>query len=282
MNIEMLCNNHDKTGENPMWDDRRNVFFWTDIPRGLLWSFDPASGDVDRIYEGDPVGGFTMQEDGRLLLFRVSDVAAFDPATGDVRSLIPFADDGVPRFNDVIAAPDGSVLAGTMGRDLKGGLYHVSLDGTITNLWRGTNCSNGMAFTEDGRTMYWSDSTARQIHACDYDPATGRPTRRTVVVQTPQGEGVPDGMTVDTDGNLLSARWDGHGVFIYTPSGDPVAKIDVPAARPSACIFGGPDLDELYITTAVAGGGGDADGGLYRITGLGRRGRAEFRSRVRL
>lgn len=278
MKIETICNNHDETGENPMWDDRRGMFFWTDIPRGLLWAFDPDTGEVEQIYEGDPVGGFTLQDDDDLLLFRVNDIAKFNPETGDVTSVIAFADDGVPRFNDVIAGPDGSVLAGTMGKDNRGGLYHVTRDGRIKNLWRGTNCSNGMAFTEDRQTLYWTDSPGRTIYACDYDEATGIPTRRDPVVTITDAKTVPDGMTLDTNGNLLSARWDGHGIFIYSPAGELIEKIELEAARPSACIFGGENLDELYVTTAAAGETDTVDGCLYRITGLGRQGRPECRS----
>jgi len=282
MNIETICNNHDKTGENPMWDDRRGMFFWTDIPSGYLWAFDPEVGEVEQIYEGDQVGGFTMQDDGKLLLFRETDIAKFDPETGELESVIPFNIDGIPRFNDVIAATDGTVIAGTMGKDKQGGLFHVSTDGRIDELWRGTNCSNGMAFTEDLKTMYWTDSTAKTIYACDYDRATGRPTRRDAVVQLGEGEGTTDGMTLDTEGNLLSARWGGHGVFVYNPAGELIEKIELEAERCSACIFGGPNMDELYVTTAAAGETDTVDGSLYRVTGTGRRGRPEFRSKVML
>jgi len=101
-------------------------------------------------------------------------------------------------------------------------------------------------------------------------------------VEVPEGEGGPGGMTLDADGHLLSARWNGHGVFIYSPAGELIEKIAIAAARPSACIFGGPNMDELYVTSAAAGDATGHNGALFRITGSGRTGRPEFRSKVLL
>ena len=228
------------------------------------------------------VGGFTFQEDGRWLLFRERDVAVFDPvARGEPRPIASFEHDRVPRFNDVIAAPDGRVFAGTMGRDLQGGLFRMDHDRTITSLWRGTNTANGMAFTADLATMYWTDTTGRTIWAFDYDREAGALTNRRPFVQIPEGEGGPDGLTIDTEGRLYSARYGGSGVYVYSPGGAVVEKIELPVPKVTSCLFGGPERDELYITTA----GGDPDtaqgeaGAVFRVK-PGARGRPEFRSRI--
>lgn len=279
--VELIANYRCACGENPLWDDRRQCLFWTDIPTRRLFKLDVTTGQHEQIHAGDQqVGGFTFQQDGRLLLFRERDIALLND-DGTAEPKVQFSDAGVPRFNDVMADPDGRVLAGTMGKDQRGGLYRVDHDGTVTNLWRGTNCANGMAFTADLQTLYWTDSTSRTIAAYDYDRATGTPSDPRIIVSVPQGEGVPDGMTIDTEGRLYCSRFGGSAVFIYSPTGEPLDRIDMPVEKITSCCFGGDDLRDLYITTA--GGDPDApsgdDGGVWRCR-LDAQGRREFRSQI--
>jgi len=280
--IELIANYHCMCGENPLWDDRRQCLFWTDIPTGRLFCFDHASGRHAPIHSGEPVGGFTLQENGALILFRVTDIACLDEEGEQARSLVPFEDEGVPRFNDVIAAPDGTVFAGTMGADGRGGVYYVDHDLGVTNLWRGTNCSNGMAFTADQKTFYWTDTTHRVIHRYDYDRASGQLANPGPFVEFAPDAPGPDGMTLDADERIYTARFGGAAVTVLDDGGGRIDQIDLPVEKVTACIFGGPKLDELYITTA--GGnpetpGDSADGGLFRIK-LDTVGRPEFRSRL--
>ena len=280
--VELIANYRCACGENPLWDDRRQCLFWTDIPTGRLFCFDHASGRHAPIYAGDPVGGFTLQEDGALILFRVTDIARLDEEGQQAGSLVPFADEGVPRFNDVIAAPDGTVFAGTMGKDGRGGVYHVDHDLGIANLWRGTNCSNGMAFTADHSAFFWTDTTNRVIYRYDYDRESGQLANPRPFVEFEADAPGPDGMTLDAEERIYTARFGGSQVTVLDPAGQHVDQIDLPAEKVTACIFGGPKLDELYITTA--GGNADnpdgsADGGLFRVK-LDTVGRPEFRSRL--
>jgi len=285
--IELIANYHCKCGENPLWDERRHCLFWTDIPTGRLFCFDHASGRHAPIYRGEPVGGFTLEEDGAVMLFRVADVARMGDEGEQPVPLIGFADEGVPRFNDVIAAPDGTVFAGTMGKDGRGGVYHVDHARVVRNLWRGTNCSNGMAFTADLKTFYWTDTTHRVIYRYDYDAESGRVANPRPFVEFGDGAPGPDGMTLDAEERVYSARFGGAEVTVFDGSGSEVERIAVPAERVTACTFGGPRMDELYITTAGgdpdadAGEGAEAppDGGLYRVR-LNTTGRPEFRSTI--
>lgn len=283
--IEMIANYHCACGENPYWEPKTGRFYWTDIPQGRLFCYDTGTGKHEVIYRGEQVGGFTVQADGKLLLFRVEDVALLHE-DGSTQTLIRYTNPGMARFNDVFADPEGRVFAGTIGRSNEsGGLYRVDLDGSVTELFLGTQCANGMGFSPDLQTMYWTCSTTRRIFAFDYDRATGTLGNRRVLVQVPEGEGVPDGMTVDTEGNLWSARWGGYGIFVYSPAGDLLRKIDLPVEKTSSCIFGGPNLDELWVTTA--GGKPDQpadtqDGALFRITQPGARGATEYRSRIKV
>ena len=272
------------TGENPLWHAGENALYWTDIPAGKLFRFDPADGIYRKVYEGEPVGGFTVQADGSLLLFRVSDFARFDPATGSLSILRTFRDEGMQRFNDVMADPEGRVFAGTIGTDDRGGgLYRVDTDGTVTRLFRGTRVSNGMGFTPDLRRMYWTDSTAKTISVFEYDRATGSLANPAIVHAAGPADGTPDGMVVDAEGNLWSARWDGHAILKIAPDGSVLERHAFPVAKVSALCFAGPDLDQFYVTTA---GGGrpesqPLDGALFHLA-TGTRGPDRFRSRILL
>ncbi|MEM1164744.1 MAG: SMP-30/gluconolactonase/LRE family protein [Planctomycetota bacterium] len=274
---KLLVDRAFKLGEGPIWDDRRKVLFWTDILAGELWRCGPTGAGVERIYTGPPVGGYTLEEDGRLLLFREDDIAIFDPDGGHVDSVGPFGDPDAERFNDVIATPQGTVLAGTIGADAeRGGLYHVTGDAreglVIKKLWHGTKVANGLGFAPDNSACYWTDSSAKIIFRMTWHGAHASPL--------PLGERVPwytggadaptpDGMTVDAAGTVYSAQWGGHAVFVLDASGRPTATIEVPFERVTACIFGGEDLATLFITTS--------QGGVYTWRGEAE-GRPEFRT----
>jgi D-xylono/L-arabinono-1,4-lactonase len=279
--ISLLANEHCQTGENPYWDPVTDCVYWTDIPNGKLFRYDRATGTHRTIYEGPPVGGFTRQADGTLLLFRVDDIAVLDLADGSVRSLIPFADEGSVRFNDVIADPEGRVFAGTIGRDTEsGGLFRLDRDGTFTLLFRGTRTANGMGFSPDLRTFYWTCSTYRRIYRFNYDRHTGELSQRELLYQASEAEGKPDGLTVDMAGNIWAARWEGYSVVIHNPEGHIIGDIRFPVPKVSSCFFGGPDLDLLFVTTA--GGAPDrhtTDGALYQVE-VPACGKPEFVSRV--
>ncbi len=184
-----------------------------------------------------------------MLLFRVNDIAVLKP-DGEVRSLVPFADAGSARFNDVIAAPDGSVFAGTIGAtDESGGLFHVTADGMVTPIFRGTGCANGMGFSPDLTTFYWTDTTNHLIRAWAFDPVTSALSNdRVLTLTNPE---LPDGLTVDAAGRLFSARWGAGRVAILSPAGTELDSIAVPLSHATNVCFGGAGLTDLYITAAA-------------------------------
>jgi D-xylonolactonase len=158
----------------------------------------------------------------------------------------------------------------------------VDLDGNITCLWRGTGCSNGMGFTPDLKVFYWTCSTTRRIFRYTYDRETGRLGSPTLFHQTGAEEGIPDGLAVDDQGNVWSARWDGYGVTRHDPSGKVMGKIDLPVAKVTSLCFGGANLDRMFITTAGGREGSEtADGAVFEI-GVPHPGLPEFESRIRL
>jgi D-xylonolactonase len=278
--ISTLLEAHCELGENPLWEPESGMLYWTDIDAGKMHRLHLATRRHETIYHGPPVGGFTFQANGDLLLFRVEDLALLHP-NGDLSLLRPFRDEGMARFNDVIADPEGRVYAGTIGRtEASGGLFRVDRGLTITLLFRGTGVSNGMGFSPDLSTFYWTCSTHRRISAFSYQRETGALEEARTFYQAKDDEGIPDGMTVDTAGHVWSARWDGHAIVEHRPNGTVVSRHRFPPAKVSSLCFGGEKLERILVTTAGGReGAGTPDGNLYEFPAP-RAGRVEYRSRI--
>ncbi|NQT94549.1 MAG: SMP-30/gluconolactonase/LRE family protein [Lentisphaerae bacterium] len=272
------------TGEGPLWHPAEKRLYWVDIPSSKLYRLDPVSGAHEEFDTGKPVGGYTIQPDGALLLFMANGTIQTwkDGETVTIVEEIP--DERDNRFNDVIADPGGRVFCGTMSTPARAGrLYRLDTDRSLAVLLEGIGTSNGMGFTRDLSTMYHTDTRAREIYRYDYDRSTGNITNRRVFAATGGGEvGRPDGLTVDAEDCVWSARWGGHRAVRYSPDGEEIAQVMFPAANVSSVTFGGEDYSDLYVTTA---GGNDRDengeyaGALFRLRpDVG--GIAEFPSRI--
>jgi len=270
-------------GEGPLWHAAEQCVYWVDILQGRLFRYHPASGAHEMCFEGDPLGGFTIQADGALLLFMARGTIKIwrDGVFTTVIAEIP--EERETRFNDVFADPAGRVFCGTMPTaDRLGRLYRLDLDGTLVRLLDGIGCSNGMGLTPDHRQLYYTDSEAHEIYLFDYDVASGAISNQRVFAAVAPNEGIPDGMTVDAQGYVWSARWDGGCLVRYTPEGVLERQISFPAKKVSSVIFGGLDYTDMYVTTA--GGDnkpaeGEGAGALFRLN-LGIQGVPEFLSRV--
>ena len=285
MEPEVVADFGDHVGEGPIWNTFDNLLYWVDIPRGRIYRYDPLTGQSDQFYHNRVIGGFTLQADGSLLLFMDRGTIAVlrDGELDYILEEIP--DERNNRFNDVIADPAGNVFCGTMPTDTKPAtLYRLGRDGALTTVLEGIGLSNGLGFTADRAHMYYTDSFARQIYLFDYSEETGEISNQTVFVETPEGDGIPDGMTVDAEGHVWSARAGGSALHRYTPDGEHQQSIQFPARMVSSVTFGGPDFDQIYVTTI--GGDNRAEegpgaGALFRLQ-LGIRGVPEFHSRVGL
>ena len=294
--LEIIADYACETGECPVWHPMEQAVYWTDIPQGRLFRYDPATGEHRQVYQGRPVGGMTVQEDGKLLLFMDrGTVALFNPTS--TRSgvginsppTLEYVIEELPqehetRFNDVIADPLGGVFCGTMRRgDTPGRLYRLHPNGEIEMLLEGTKTSNGMGFSPDLRKFYFTDSGPATVWAFDFDPDTAKISNPEVIIHVDRSvEGATDGMTVDTEGNIWSARWDGSRLVKHAPNGQELLVIPFPVKKVSSCTFGGPDYTDLYVTTA--GGtdkpaNGESAGSLFRLR-PGPTGRPEFLSKV--
>ncbi len=284
MQPEMLCDYACNTGENPYWHPLEKRVYWTDIPSGRLFWFDPATGAHQQCYQGRQVGGFTVQPDGALLLFLDKGTVALWRDGKIQRTLIEeIPDERATRFNDVIADPAGRVFCGTMPtKERLGRLYRLDTDGSLHLILEGIKCSNGMGFSPDRRHLYYTDSGLRQISVFDYDAGTGALSNRRPLITTPADEGVPDGMTVDSRGDIWSTRWDGWCAVRYSPGGQELGRIRFPVKKVSSVVFGGPDCQDMYFTTA--GGqkkeeNGPQAGALFRVR-ASVPGTVEFYSRI--
>lgn len=283
MKPELIADYQCITGEGPLWHPIENRLYWLDIPTGRMFRYDPTTGEHEQFYDGEVVGGFTIQDNGALLLFMAKGAVKIWQ-NGKLSSVIKeIPDERESRFNDVIADPAGRVFCGTMSiNERLGRLYCLDTRGKLTKVLDGVGTSNGMGFTSDREQMYHTDSRKREIYLFDYDEDTGAITNREVFVHTPEGEGVPDGMTVDAEGYVWSARWDGGCLVRYTPEGKEDRRIYFPAKKVSSVVFGGEDYTDIYVTTA---GGNDKEtegsgaGALFRIN-LDIKGVPEFFSRV--
>jgi sugar lactone lactonase YvrE len=235
---------------------------------------------------GQFVGSLALRESDGLVLAVSEGFVALDPQTGHMELLgAAESDDPTTRMNDGKVDPAGRFWAGTMGVDHRTGagtLYRLDADRTVTPMVRPVTISNGLDWSLDGRTMYYIDTRTRRVDQFDFDAATGAIANRRPLIEIPEGAGSPDGMTLDSEGYLWVALWNGWCVQRYAPDGTPDMRIEVPAAETSSCTFGGRTLDQLFITTAQEGfpPGGKPDqphaGSLF-VCRPGPRGRPPFR-----
>ena len=276
-------------GEGPLWHPVERQLYWLDFVLGELYRYDPVSGRHERFRDAPRVAGFTFQADGAPLLLMGPTVAVLRNGALD------YIIEGLPdqrdvHFNDAIADPVGRVFTGTVlddqtrASDRLGMLYRLDTDGTITPMLDGIGISNGLGFTPDAKQLYYTDSYAQKIYLFDYDVQTGDLSNRRVFVETPPEGGLPDGMTVDAEGYVWSARWDGWALHRYAPDGTEERCIRFPAKKVSSVTFGGDGYTQIYVTTA--GGDdraeeGELAGALFRLD-LGIKGRPEYPSRIGL
>lgn len=234
-------------GEGPMWDGVR--LRWVDMLVGDVLELDGM--DVRRTHVGTVAAAMRPIRGGGVVLAleRGFAIASDDLAT--VRALPELWPDSDVRMNDGACDPDGRFYCGSMAYDERRGagtLYRLATDGTATPVLTDVTISNGLAWTPDGQTAYYVDTPTRRIDAFDYDD--GELVNRRTIVRIPNENGHPDGLTVDAAGQIWVALWGGAAVHCYSPGGELQQRLRVPATKVTACTFGGPDLDTLYITTS--------------------------------
>jgi len=246
--------------EGPHWDPRAQRLYWVDIPAHRVYVFDPQTGAQQSFDVGQYVGAVVPRATGGLLLAVQHGFAILDPASGHsqpIAEIAAEADEADLRFNDGKCDPAGRFWAGSYsmaGRQRAGSLYCLDADGDVRRAIADVTVSNGLAWSRDHTTMYYIDTPTQAVAAFDYDVATGAIANRRVVISIPAGSGWPDGMTIDAEGMLWVAHWGGSCVTRWDPArGTALETITLPTAHVTSCCFGGPGLDQLYITTARQG-----------------------------
>ncbi len=249
--------------EGPRWDERTGTLLWVDIPAGMVHESDESGHRIVSHDVGLPIGSFAPRMAGGYVLALETGFGVVDAEWSPWVPVGAHRSRPTPiRFNDGVCDPFGRFFAGTMGYGEEPGAGTVfrldapGADGVIPEpvpVLTATTVSNGLGWSPDGRTMYFADSPTQRVDAFDYDPATGAPSRRRPLIAVAPGYGYPDGLTVDADGCLWVALWDGGQVRRYTPDGELAGVVEVPVRRVSSCTFAGPDLGDLVITTARQG-----------------------------
>jgi L-arabinonolactonase len=242
-------------GEAAMWDDRLARLWWVDIDSRLLHRFDPATGHDESWPMPSRIGCFVFRDKGGLVVALETGFAFFDPETGALEPIAdPEADLPGNRFNDGTPDPAGRFMAGTMplGERLPvASIWRLDSDLRVEKMVGGLKVSNGMAFSPDGRTFYWSDSdpSVQTIWQAPYDADSGALGERKVFAACHDLAGRPDGGTIDADGCYWMAGVGGWQLVRFTPDGTVDRIIDMPVEKPSKIAFGGRELDTLYVTT---------------------------------
>ena len=257
MNVELYIDAKATLAEGPFWHPREQRLYWVDITEGKVHIHEP-NGSGDKVFEiGCQVGAAVPRAAGGLMLATERGLETFSVDSGEHEVVCdPESDLPNNRFNDGKVDPAGRFWAGTMSMQKEpkaGSFYCFEVDGTLRKLFDGVTVSNGLDWSPDAKTMYHIDSPTREVVAFDYCRETGEISNRRVLIRIDADAGVPDGMTVDAEGALWIAHWDGARVTRWSPEGELLDTVPLPAQRVTSCAFGGEQLDVLYITTAQRG-----------------------------
>jgi len=243
-------------GECPIWSPGEQALYWIDVQNPMIHRLHPASGERRSWPLETEVGSIGFGPTGKLIAGLRTGFALFDVATGKHEVIADPEGKGrlnPNRLNDGKVDPAGRYWCGSMqdpGHGPVGTLYRVDKDRSVRGFENDIRIPNGIAFGPDGRRMYFCDSLSRRMQVFDYDPATGERANGRLFATVPEDQGVPDGSTVDAEGCVWNAHMFGARVTRYDPDGKVMSVVQLPTARTTACAFGGPSLDTLYVTTA--------------------------------
>lgn len=248
-------------GEGPVWDSARQHLYWVDIEAPALHRFDPALGSNRAIAMPDLLGAIALTQSGGILCAFSKDLTLMseDGQIGPVITRLQ-SEPATNRFNDGKCDDHGRFWIGTMSKSgvrETAALYRLDGDGSLHRMITGVGTANGLGWSPDYRTMYFTDSPRGEIYAYDFDPGIGAIANRQLFARVPPGNGRPDGLTIDAHGGVWSAHWDGWRVTRYWPNGEIDRVIEMPVPRPTSVMFGGVDLSTLFVTSARTGLSGD-------------------------
>ena len=273
LTADLVLDAHATLGEGPVWDADGGVLWWVDIEGRRIHRFDPATSADTSFETASMVGAVAIRASGGLMAALADGVWTVDPESGAAELFVGLGEPPEVRSNDAKCDPAGRFLVGTMAFDNSpiGSLYSVEADGSLRRLLDQLSIANGMAWSADGGTLYYIDSPLRRVDAFDYDLATGAISRRRPYLVFDDRVPKPDGMSIDAEGGLWIAFWDAAEIRRYGPDRELDVVVRVPAQQVTSCAFSGPDLRDLYITSATTGLSAEAlaeqphAGGLFHV-----------------
>jgi sugar lactone lactonase YvrE len=245
-------------GEGTLWDPKRKTVCWIDILKGEIHEYHPATGIFKSIALGQMIGSVAVCKDGNFVAALKNGFGKVQRDSGDLKMIAdPESHLSGNRFNDGKCDPAGRFWAGTMSHTdepEKGSLYVLDNDLKVSRKIENVSISNGLAWSRDHKTFYYIDTPTFSVAAYDYEQKTGNILHKRIVIRIPREDGSPDGMTIDGEGMLWIAHWDGWQITRWDPAtGKKILSIAFPAARVTCCCFGGEDFQDLYVSTARNG-----------------------------
>lgn len=254
--IEQLTSACAQLGEGPVWDAASRRLWWVDLLAGDILSLHLTTGAMTRQHVGDVASAVRLRRRGGLVVAVERGFVLFDADFTGPRPVAEVFSDRALRMNDGGCDPQGRFYCGSMAYDHatgRGSLYRLDPDGSVRTVLTDVTVSNGIAWSPDGLLVYYVDSPTQRIDVFDFQADTGEFSSRRTAVTIDPAHGTPDGLTVDAEGGIWVALWDGGAVHRYDRDGRLDAVVSLPVPRVTACAFGGDDLDELFITTARVG-----------------------------
>lgn len=245
-------------GEGAIWNPKEKFLYWVDIEEGILHKYDPLSEKNIQFKLNKRIGTVVPSEKDGLLVALEDGIYHYNPATDSIIFITnPPGNNSEIRFNDGKCDPAGRFWAGTMsltGKQNAGALYYLDKNGAIEKKIDSVSISNGIVWSSDSTKMYYIDTPTGKVKEYDYDIITGNISYIKDAITIDQKMGHPDGMTIDSNGNLWIALWGGSAVGCWDPeNGKLLQKISVPVLNVTSCAFGGDNLETLFITTASQG-----------------------------
>ncbi|MDB5585085.1 MAG: hypothetical protein JWP26_55 [Devosia sp.] len=241
-------------GEGPHWSERDKKLYFVDILAPAVYTGDTVKGTYVSMPVPELVGFIIPRTRGGFVTAMHGEIRGIDLPSGSITTIShPEADRPGNRFNDGKCDRRGRLWAGSLAIDTapdQGRLWRLDPDGRAFEMDRGFHVSNGMGWSPDDKTFYFADTAKQLIYAYDFDIDSGSIANRRVFISVPESEGKPDGLTVDAEGFVWAAHWDGWCVTRYDPDGKVDRVINLPVPRPTSCVFGGPDMQTLFVTTA--------------------------------
>lgn len=253
---DLLVGHHALHGEGPVWDAARAILYWVDMISCHIHAWNEAKKMMVSYQFDEPVCALSPLPDGRLLVAFAKRMAYVSLPGLEIEEICQ-VEPSVPgnRCNDGKMDPAGRFWIGTMSNDGSvagaGTLYRLDEGETLTPVLSDLTISNGMDWSADGRTMYFTDSAAREVWAFDFNPADSSITNRRTAISVPLELGIPDGMALDREGMLWVAHWGSGCICRWNPAnGKLLHRVKTGCPHTSSCCFGGENRDHLFITTS--------------------------------